>query len=184
MSALRFSASFFITTLFSFLIATAVSAHSELVSASPAQNEIVATWPEIVSLTFNENLLEATGQQVNFLTVTDATGKQIDNQDSTLSGNVVTVSLPVQMPLGSYFVNYRVVSADGHVLEDSYEIIFDSGESDLPVTGNTELEDAMEIVPISAEIESTSSPWSAIIVLVSIISFGVLIFQFRKNRIR
>jgi hypothetical protein len=42
----------------------------------------------------------------------------------------------------------------------------------------------MEIVPISTEIESTSSPWSAVIVLVSIISFGVLIFQFRKNRIR
>ena len=135
MSALRFSAAFFIITLFSFLIAPAVSAHSDLVSASPAQNEIVTTWPEIVSLTFNENLLEATGQQVNFLTVTNAAGKQIDNQDSTLSGNVVTVSLPAQMPLGSYFVNYRVVSADGHVIEDSYEIIFDSGESDLLAAG-------------------------------------------------
>jgi copper resistance protein C len=182
LSALRFSATFFITTLFSFLIAPAVSAHSDLVSASPAQNEIVTTWPEIVSLTFNENLLEATGQQVNFLTVTNAAGKQIDNQDSTLSGNVVTVSLPTQMPSGSYFVNYRVVSADGHVIEDSYEIIFDSGESDLLAAGGSE--NAMEIVPISAEKESTSSPWSAVIVLVSIISFGVLIFQFRKNRIR
>jgi methionine-rich copper-binding protein CopC len=184
LKAFRFSAALFITIIFSFLIAPKSFAHAELVSASPGQNEILTTWPEIVSLTFNEVLLDATGQQINFLTVTDATGMQIDNQDSTLSGNLVTVSLPAEMPFGSYFVNYRVVSADGHVIEDSYEIIFDSGETDLPTDAVTQAGESAEIAPISADIESNSSPWSAVIVLVSIISFGVLIFQLRKNRIR
>jgi len=167
----------------SFAVAPA-SAHSELESATPGPDEVLTIWPAEVSLTFNENLLDANQQQINFVSVIDSSGIQIDNQDSKVTGNLVSVSLPVQQPNGSYFVNYRVVSADGHIVEDSYEFFFDGEDGASEPVAISATEGETEIVPISAEVESETSPWSALIVLASVISFGVLIYQMRKNRIR
>jgi len=183
---LRFSklGALFAVLLLSFFAAWPASAHSELQTAIPAPEEILIVWPTEVNLTFNENLLTADEQQINFVSVLDSLGNQIDNKDSKVAGNVVSVSLPVQQPNGSYFVNYRVVSADGHIIEDSYEFFFDGDDGASEPVAISATEGETEIVTISAEVESETSPWSALIVLASVISFGVLIYQMRKNRIR
>jgi methionine-rich copper-binding protein CopC len=174
----------FAILFFSVFTAVPASAHSELETATPGPDEILTIWPSEVNLTFNENLLTADQQQINFVSVINSSGKQIDNQDSKVVGNIVSITLPDQQPNGSYFVNYRVVSADGHVIEDSYEFLFDGEITAGEPVAISATDEETESVPISAEVESETSPWSALIVLASVISFGVLIYQMRKNRIR
>ncbi len=169
--------------LSSYVLISPVFAHANLESSSPAADELVTTWPNEVVLKFNEDLITTGEQQVNFVSVTDAAGVQIDLMDSAASGNLVTVSLPEATEPGSYFVNYRVVSADGHVVEDSYEFIYDAVEEPVAISADQSDQEPEATPYVSNEEEvQSSSNLGLILGLVTIASFILLVMQFRKNR--
>jgi methionine-rich copper-binding protein CopC len=170
--------------IFAFLTITSfalsASAHAELVGANPAADEVVSVWPVEVVLSFNEDLLITTDQQVNYLTVTDMSGNQIDMKNSQVNGSLLSVGLPGEAISGSYFVNYRVVSNDGHIVEDSYEFVYDGQDQAAEVTTQTE----PEAVPYSdsTQEEQSSSNLGLILGVVTLASFILIVSQFRKNR--
>ncbi|MET0456805.1 MAG: copper resistance CopC family protein [Mycobacterium sp.] len=93
------------------------SAHATRVSADPAPDSSVQTGPARVSATFNEQL------QANFasMTVVGPDGNLWSNDEVTVQGAVATVSLRQPLgPAGTYTVNYRVTSADGHVVSGAW----------------------------------------------------------------
>ncbi|ORW34825.1 copper resistance CopC family protein [Mycobacterium palustre] len=98
------------------LTAPVASAHAARVSAEPADNATVATGPQRVSATFNERL------QTTFaaMTVVGPDGNVWSTGDPTVQGAVVGVGLRPLGPAGTYTVNYRVTSADGHVVSGSW----------------------------------------------------------------
>jgi hypothetical protein len=98
------------------LTAQAASAHAARVSTEPADNAVVATGPDRVSATFNERL------QTTFaaMTVVGPDGNVWSTGEPTVQGAVVGVGLRPLGPAGSYTVNYRVTSADGHVVSGSW----------------------------------------------------------------
>ena len=115
------------------------SSHSSLVSATPGENAVLTEFPSEVSLTFNESLLEIGNENPNKVEVVNSMGDLLSGA-AKVSGPVVTV--PVQITGNDeYRVSYRVVSADGHVVEGSYAFNVQS-----------EIATAM---PISAPIEET-----------------------------
>jgi copper resistance protein C len=98
------------------LAAPVASAHAARVSAEPADNAMVATGPDRVSATFNERL------QTTFaaMTVVGPDGNVWSTGEPTVRGAVVGVGLRPLGPAGTYTVNYRVTSADGHVVSGSW----------------------------------------------------------------
>lgn len=167
----------------SYVLISPVFAHADLESSSPAADELVTTWPQEVVLQFNEELITAEQQQVNFVSVTDVAGVQIDLMDSAVSGNLVTVSLPDATVSGSYFVNYRVVSADGHVIEDSYEFIYEAADEPMVISADETDQEPVATPYVTNEEEvQSSSNLGLILGLVTIASFILLVIQFRKNR--
>jgi uncharacterized membrane protein YkgB len=95
----------------------------------------------------------------------------------------VTVSLPEATEPGSYFVNYRVVSADGHVVEDSYEFIYEAVEEPVAISADQSDQEPEATPYVSNEEEvQSSSNLGLILGLVTIASFILLVMQFRKNR--
>ncbi len=111
-AALLMSLSAFTTTL----TAGAASAHAARVSADPADNAAVSTGPGRVSATFNEDL------QTTFaaMTVVGPDGNLWTAGDPEVHGTVVSVGVRPLGPVGNYRVNYRVTSADGHVVAGSW----------------------------------------------------------------
>ncbi len=100
---------------------------------------MLTEFPSEVSLTFNESLLEIGAENPNKVEVVNSMGDVLSGA-SKVSGPVVSV--PVQITGNDeYRVSYRVVSADGHVIEGSYSFNVQS-----------EIATAM---PISAPIEET-----------------------------
>lgn len=95
------------------LLAGPAAAHSALIGSTPEQGAQVATAPERVTLTFNEELkpayaiLKIVGPDNNFWQPTDP----------TVSGKEMSVDLNGLGPVGVYKINYRVTSADGHPVE-------------------------------------------------------------------
>lgn len=96
---------------------TAVAwAHAVRVAADPAPDAALATAPSRVSATFNEQL------QPDFaaMTVVGPDGNLWSDGVPQVQGAAVSVGVRPLGPAGSYTVNYRVTSADGHVVAGSW----------------------------------------------------------------
>ncbi|HEU0190344.1 MAG TPA: copper resistance CopC family protein [Mycobacterium sp.] len=92
------------------------AAHAVLVSTDPAADTAVTTGPAQVSATFNERL------QTTFaaMTVVGPDGHLWSTGDTRVDGPVASVAVRPLGPAGTYTVNYRVTSADGHVVAGSW----------------------------------------------------------------
>ncbi|BBY40298.1 copper resistance protein C [Mycobacterium mantenii] len=98
------------------LVAPAASAHATRVSTDPAADAALASGPQRVSATFNEQL------QTSFaaMTVIGPDGNVWSTGEPTVQGAAVGIALRALGPAGTYTVNYRVTSADGHVVSGSW----------------------------------------------------------------
>jgi copper resistance protein C len=99
------------------LASTAVaSAHATRLSTDPVDKASVATGPTRVSATFNEQL------QTTFapMTVVGPDGNLWSTGDPQVSDAVLSVAVRPLGPVGTYTVNYRVTSADGHPVSGSW----------------------------------------------------------------
>jgi len=92
------------------------SAHAARVAVDPAENAAVSTGPTHVSATFNEDL------QTTFaaMTVVGPDGNLWSSGQPQVHGALVSVGVLPLGPTGNYTVNYRVTSADGHVVSGSW----------------------------------------------------------------
>lgn len=98
------------------LTAPAASAHATRISTDPVPDAALAAGPQRVSATFNEQL------QTTFaaMTVVGPDGNLWSAGEPTVQGAVVGIALRALGPAGTYTVNYRVTSADGHVVSGSW----------------------------------------------------------------
>lgn len=99
------------------LVASAApaSAHASLDSMTPAAGSTVSTAPAQVVLTFDEPM-QALGSTV---AVIDPDGHAVQTAELIVRGQTIAVDLlPLRTP-GTYHVNYRVLSSDGHIVTDS-----------------------------------------------------------------
>ena len=92
------------------------AAHAVRIATDPADKAALATGPARVSATFNERM------QTTFaaMTVVGPDGNLWSTGDPQVQGAVVSVALRPLGPTGTYTVNYRATSADGHVVSGSW----------------------------------------------------------------
>ncbi len=91
-------------------------AHAARLSTDPADNAVLTTGPDRVSATFNERLQTAFAA----MTVVGPDANVWSAGEPTVEGAIVGVALRPLGPAGTYTVNYRVTSADGHVVSGSW----------------------------------------------------------------
>jgi methionine-rich copper-binding protein CopC len=92
------------------------SAHATRIATDPADNAALAQGPPTVSATFNEKLQT----QFAAMTVVGPDGNLWSSGEPKVQGAVASVTVRPLGPAGTYTVNYRVTSADGHVVSGSW----------------------------------------------------------------
>ncbi|MGU3502688.1 copper resistance CopC family protein [Mycobacterium sp. C31M] len=92
------------------------SAHATLLSSDPASGATLAEGPATVSATFSEDLQTAFAA----MTVVGPDGNLWSSGEVRVNGPVAEVDLRPLGPAGTYTANYRVTSADGHVISGSW----------------------------------------------------------------
>ncbi|MCV7029413.1 copper resistance CopC family protein [Mycobacterium sherrisii] len=147
------------------LLAPAASAHAVRLFTDPADNAVLTTGPARVSATFNEQL-ETTFAA---MTVVGPDGNIWSRGDTTVQGAVAQVELRPLGPVGTYTVNYRVTSADGHVVSGSWSFRLSVAGTGTPG-------------PRAAGGEPTDSGpvWPAVGVVVLVVAIGLWWFRRRK----
>jgi methionine-rich copper-binding protein CopC len=117
--------------------------HATLVSSSPEANSTVGEMPSLISLEFNEQLLvigEKSGNQLSLISPSGdvVTLESVKTNEEFLTGIVVGGDFSE----GTYVVDYRAVSADGHVIENKYEFTLELGVLQPTVTSNMDREES------------------------------------------
>lgn len=101
------------------LPATAASAHDYLVQAQPASGAVQTDALTQVSLTFNDRVLDLTGNGSSAILQVTSGGRYFETGCPTILGDSVTA--PVALgAAGAYTVDWQIVSADGHTVSGTY----------------------------------------------------------------
>src|SRR5690606_6080351 len=96
--------------------APAALAHDTLLSSDPEADAELDEAPERIELTFSADI----GDGGNAVALTDPSGKSHELDDPEVDGPDATVELDPLTEAGEYTVAYRMVSSDGHVVEDRF----------------------------------------------------------------
>jgi len=95
------------------------SAHSSMIEQFPKGNETISDMPLEVKLSFDEELLDLGSG--NSVIVRNPEGTEITTGPTVLLSSKISRKLTASTLPGKYSVSYRVVSADGHVVEGTYQ---------------------------------------------------------------
>lgn len=94
------------------------SAHEELVDQTPAANSVVEAGRVKISLEFSNDLLVLSGSGAEIL-VTGVDGELLNKGCALVDKRNAVLEIELDQP-GEYQVAWRVVSADGHPISDSF----------------------------------------------------------------
>ncbi|MEO3759903.1 copper resistance CopC family protein [Mycobacterium sp. B14F4] len=96
--------------------AGAAGAHATRIASDPVENAELTRAPATVSATFSE----AMQPRFAAMTVVGPDGKLWSTGEPQVQGAVISVGVRPLGPSGTYTVNYRATSADGHVVTGSW----------------------------------------------------------------
>ena len=133
------------------LSALPASAHSDLVSSTPADGSTITELPDFFSVTTNEGLLDLTGGGDGFgLQVTDSNGNYYG--DGCLTVADATLSMGASLGLaGDYTMIWQVVSEDGHSASGELTFTWEPADDSQSTTGSVE-------PPVCGEQAPTANP--------------------------
>lgn len=174
----------------------AASAHDTLISSSPAAGESFEQAPEMLELTYSDEVLNLTP----VVRLTTSAGEEIFTATPTVSGNTASIDLP-PLPADDYQVLWRVVSSDGHPIEGTVDFTVtvgaeatataDSGteepqESEEPTAGTDEPStEATAAEPAEAPQSEGGLPLGMILgglaLLLLLAAIGAIIIRMRRS---
>jgi methionine-rich copper-binding protein CopC len=95
--------------------------HATLVSSSPEANSTVGEMPSLISLEFNEQLLVIGEKSGNQLSLISPSGDVVALESVKTNEEFLTAIVAGgDFSEGTYVVDYRAVSADGHVIKGEF----------------------------------------------------------------
>ena len=108
-------------------------AHAELISSTPAASSHLSILPTKIVLLFGEDLSDLAG--ANAVIVTDPSGVEISKGQSKVSGSSLTRELNSSTAVGTYHVDFRVLSEDGHPVAGQFDFFLHKPEVIQPSKG-------------------------------------------------
>ena len=142
--------------------ASPATAHAGLVSSNPASRSELEQMPAEVRLTFNEVM-----NRPSYVTVTSPDGSVVAEGEGAVDGAEVVQQVDDPGQAGTYRVDYRVISADGHPVEGALEFDVTTGE-------------AVESGPV--EQVTSSTWWWVALVTLPWLALAALLLQRRRVR--
>lgn len=149
------------------------SAHSELLESTPAEGAELSKAPAEVQLVFGEPV-----QQEGSSIVVDVRDTTV-SQDKTFAtnGNVASVQLTGPGQPGTYTVNFRVVSEDGHVVSDTfeYEVLEGASQSATSDPTQTSTDDESSAPATNAPTDGSEDSGTSVVWVLGLGAIGIVL---------
>lgn len=140
----------------SLVAAPVAMAHDSLASSTPGDGTTITNAPEAVSLGFSEPPLELGAQVV----VTAPDGRVVTQGSPQVAGNDVVQGLAPDRPAGTYTVDWRVTSSDGHPIEGTVTFTAQSAVGASPAASSASTSPSSP-APATSTLEASASPSTA-----------------------
>ncbi|GAB7191420.1 hypothetical protein NUM3379_21270 [Kineococcus sp. NUM-3379] len=115
------------------LPAAPAAAHDRLLSSDPADGAQLAAAPAAVVLTFSSEVLAVSPRVL----VRDGSGAAVADAAPAVDGARVSAALPPALAAGTYTVDWRVASGDGHPVEGTFSFAVTAGPAASPSPSQT-----------------------------------------------
>jgi len=96
-------------------------AHAEVVKSFPVANSTLTKAPKYVQLEFGESITNLTSKNANSIVILDSKATKIATSKIVIKKAIARVEFVGTLKPGKYTVKYRIVSADGHVLNAQFK---------------------------------------------------------------
>ena len=96
-------------------------AHAEVVKSFPMANSTLTKAPKYVQLEFGESITNLTSKNANSIVILDSKATKIATSKIVIKKAIARVEFVGTLKPGKYTVKYRIVSADGHVLNAQFK---------------------------------------------------------------
>ena len=101
-------------------------AHDTLLSTDPEDGSTLETSPEAITFTFSADVLEVSP----LVRITDESGEEVAEIEPSVEGPTATATLPEPLAAGTYEIQWRVVSGDGHPIEGTLTLTVEQDPAD------------------------------------------------------
>lgn len=119
-------------------LSQAAIAHTSVVKTDPTYKTTLTEMVDHITIEFTDNLMILGEKDVNSIAVTAPDGTDVSISSLSVIQNSITAQLPkADYGDGTYLVNYRVVSADGHPVSGSYELYLNAPGTSVATTTDT-----------------------------------------------
>ena len=95
--------------------------HAELVKSFPVANSTLTKAPKYVQLEFGEAITNLKSKNANSIVILDSKAIKIATSKIDIKKAIARVEFVGTLKPGKYTVKYRIVSADGHVLNAQFK---------------------------------------------------------------
>lgn len=102
-------------------VISSAEAHTSLIRSNPKVGAVLAVSPKYLELVYDEELTVFKGKKVNTITLLKLPQTKIQISEPLTERNRLRVNLRSTLKSGQYIVEYRVVSADGHIVKGSFK---------------------------------------------------------------
>jgi methionine-rich copper-binding protein CopC len=96
-------------------------AHADLVKSFPIANSTLTKAPKYVQLEFGESITNLKSKNANSIVILDSKATKIATSKIVIKKAIASVEFVGTLKPGKYTVKYRIVSADGHVLDAQFK---------------------------------------------------------------
>jgi len=96
-------------------------AHAEVVKSFPVANSTLTKAPKYVQLEFGESITNLKSKNANSIVILDSKAQKIATSKIVIKKAIARVEFVGTLKPGKYTVKYRIVSADGHVLNAQFK---------------------------------------------------------------
>ena len=96
-------------------------AHAEVVKSFPMANSTLTKAPKYVQLEFGESITNLKSKNANSIVILDSKASNIATSKIVIKKAIARVEFVGTLKPGKYTVKYRIVSADGHVLNAQFK---------------------------------------------------------------
>jgi methionine-rich copper-binding protein CopC len=157
------------------LAAGPAAAHDVLEETSPKDGSTVAVTPSEVTLTFDQ-VAFAVGSQV----LVNGPSGNVAVGPVRIVDRVVHEAIQPGAPAGSYTVEWRVTSADGHPVSGKFGFTSQAAAAGSPPASGA----ATSSAPASAAGQGSSTSWVLPTLLLAVVWLGILFFFMRRRSAR
>lgn len=128
-------------------------AHDQLLSSNPESNAKLDSPPQKISLTFSSEPMKDSAKIV----ATTKDGQPVILDEPTVKGKVVSVPWPAQ-EAGTFGVNWRVVSSDGHPINGTlaFQVLGSNASPSAPVESPSDSTSTTQATPTPSSNSSES----------------------------